>query len=584
MSLLSNGKPHRSLGIPEIVDVIFDSLPAVNGHMDMQALNALARTCSTFHEPAVKRLWSRLDDFRPIVGLFSKDVWRYEINGKGVEMLYPIYNFNEASRSTFTRMHHYARHVKTACCFPFWITGHHSTTIKDHGLHYTALHAIHSHPLFPQPLFPKAKELSLYSLDHYPLETIFIPAIVLSPSVQTITLIVNTVISRIDLWGIAPPHDITSESWLGLTTRIAEIAPQLSSFIVKLEDVAESLTHWAGKIPSICDALARSGFSSSLTTLDITPLVLSGPMLAVLQHLAKLDTLCISLFKFQNSELESLNKPLHFSSLSQITIETTSLPTCLTFFQRASLPRLRGLSLGCLIIVDTDLAPFFSTLHSFQNYSSVESIVLYRIYDGEANEPVWRDAPSFAHFIFTASTASSLRHYKDLTTLSIKPCTPLQLSDSALQEMLTAWPRLRAFEIDDDHVGGDYQPPLLTLVGIHQALRSVPLLERLTLAFDGSVLPDSTSPHPRLKYWDVGSSSIALSNDVAGWFIENYPSLLELEYFGAYREALRSTYCWGNVDEEDSTWLDGLHTSALMVDRWSSVSKRVSTRGVEGRR
>lgn len=485
-------------------------------------------------------------------------------------------------------MRRYTRFVKTAHCHPFWPAGD-GFEIKDFGLHYTALHAIYSHPLFPQPLFPEAKEVSLHVFAPYPIETMFVPTMALSPSVQALSLVVHMhgIGSDVDPIALEPPHDIHDESWVGLTTRIVDTARQLSLFSVRLDEFDEAEVHWIGKIPSIFDSLSHSSFSSSLETLDITPLVLTGPMLKVLQQLPKLDTLCISIFGFQIHELELPDDLLSFNSLTRIAIDTPSIPTCLVFLQRTNTPRLKSISLGCLLAEVTDPSDFFLELQKVQRYNSLESIIVFGIYNGDNNEPTWREVSFSPRFIFSTSTASSLRDYSNLTKLSITPCITLRLSDAALQHMFTAWPRLTVFEIHDDHVGESYQNPMLTLAGVHQALQSVPLLEKLTLAFNGSVLPNCTTPqscqaqHQALKYWDVGSSSITLPSVASAWFLEHYPALVDLVYFTAYRDALQM-YCWGNVVEEDSRCLDGLYTSAMMMDRWSSVSKHLHVRGSEG--
>ncbi|KAH6867448.1 hypothetical protein BKA70DRAFT_1579401 [Coprinopsis sp. MPI-PUGE-AT-0042] len=355
---------------------------------------------------------------------------------------------------------------------------------------------------------------------------------------------------------------------------------KLSSFSVELDGIVDSEAHWAGKIPAICDALCDSGFSSSLARLDITPLVLSGSIFTALQQLPSLTTLRISIFGFQQHELASLGQPLHFPSLNVLSVDTTSLPTCSTFFQCICAPGLEVLTLGCMLTTNTNPAPFFLALQDCQNYANLKRIILREIYNGDDDEPEWQNAASIG-FIFDESTARPLRCFKKLTKLSIEPCITLQLSDVGLQEMLAAWPCLEDFCLNDDCLRAEYRPPSITLAGVHQALQSVPLLEGLTLSFDGSVLPSSELPqlHQALGYWDVGSSSITLSNRASAWFIEHYPALSELDYFTAYQEALNTTYCWGDIDEDERTQLDRLQDSVMMVDRWSTVSKRIRARG-----
>ena len=39
---------------------------------------ALARTCKTFHEPAIQALWHTIPDLVPAVMLFPQDAWRID--------------------------------------------------------------------------------------------------------------------------------------------------------------------------------------------------------------------------------------------------------------------------------------------------------------------------------------------------------------------------------------------------------------------------------------------------------------------------------------------------------------------------
>jgi hypothetical protein len=91
-------KPHRSLEIPEIVDIIFKCLSDTNLDQEQEeeeqerkettaTFCALARTCKAFHYPAIQHLWKDVDSLRAIAGVFPHSAWRIEDNKEGDAIL-----------------------------------------------------------------------------------------------------------------------------------------------------------------------------------------------------------------------------------------------------------------------------------------------------------------------------------------------------------------------------------------------------------------------------------------------------------------------------------------------------------------
>jgi hypothetical protein len=76
-------RQHRCLEIPEIIDLIFECVSELGWVLNLPAFVALASTCRAFHQPAVKYLWTRLDDLRPLAAVFPKGSWRYRKDEKG---------------------------------------------------------------------------------------------------------------------------------------------------------------------------------------------------------------------------------------------------------------------------------------------------------------------------------------------------------------------------------------------------------------------------------------------------------------------------------------------------------------------
>ncbi|KAH6867439.1 hypothetical protein BKA70DRAFT_1360560, partial [Coprinopsis sp. MPI-PUGE-AT-0042] len=351
--------------------------------------------------------------------------------------------------------------------------------------------AIHYHPLLPHPLFPSVQDVWI----------IFIPALLLSTSVKSVTVVTDSVYSDSDVRLSIPPDEVTGQEWVSVANRVADIAPQLSSFTIVMEQHQEQdvINHWAGKVPALSEAF-------------------------------DLRTLQLSLFDFQYDEVNNLH-PLRLPTLENLSLDTNSLSlsTCSAFVQTLHVNRLKSLTLSCFFNADTD--PALSSLR----------------FRPPMDKPIW-DELDESRFILTPFTAHSLVPFKRFESLSIGPCNPLELADHDLQTMLGSWPRLK------------YQAPLLTLSGVHGALQSVPLLERLALYFDRSTFTPAsdslTFPHQNLAIWI-------------------YPSFVTIEYFKAYLEGLRRAHAaWpfeADVVLQAKAFINQFTETAVMVDRWASV-------------
>jgi hypothetical protein len=470
----------------------------------------------------------------------------------------------------------YMRHVKWVRCKPTWVT----RSYKLCRLHHSSLQAIHRHPSLPRPLFPRASHVALISDTEHPLVNIFSPALVLSPSVTDLHITTDTWLSSDVLTGMEAPSDVARADWLGLGGRVSDIASQLSSLTVEMPDQDLEEPLWAGRIPALLDSFAH--FSSRLSVMRITPLVLTTSAINAIGKLSGLKELRLSLFDFQSGELDAL-QPLNLVMLHHIVVCSDSVTACCKFFKALCARDLRIMELELLLSSDTDLANFFTLLQGCGTYGTLEEIKSYSSYNGFVEQPHWYDLHTRPRFRFTPSTARSLLPFKHIETLLIGYCSPLEIQDGDLQAMFASWPNLKVFELDDDSLVADYQAPHLILGGVHQALQSVPQLEKLTLAFDGMALPPSSSaPHPSLTTWNVCSSSIALPSRLAAWLSAHYPSLSRLDYFKTYADGMASTYSNGTV-RAAVVDIDSFELMAVMAGQWNSVWADIIV-GAEGKK
>ncbi|KAF6751100.1 hypothetical protein DFP72DRAFT_498786 [Ephemerocybe angulata] len=68
---------NRCLETPEILQLICEQLP-IEGTSDRQRLLAVALSCRAWREPALERLWFRIQSFRPLIATLPSDLWTVE--------------------------------------------------------------------------------------------------------------------------------------------------------------------------------------------------------------------------------------------------------------------------------------------------------------------------------------------------------------------------------------------------------------------------------------------------------------------------------------------------------------------------
>jgi hypothetical protein len=66
---------HRCLDIPELVDCICGYVRSLGWRNYRANLLALALTCKSIHDIAMKHLWKDLNGLGPIASVFSSDAW-----------------------------------------------------------------------------------------------------------------------------------------------------------------------------------------------------------------------------------------------------------------------------------------------------------------------------------------------------------------------------------------------------------------------------------------------------------------------------------------------------------------------------
>jgi hypothetical protein len=70
---------HKCLTIQELVRLIIDF--CIDGELktDRHTLLAIASTCRTFEEPALNRLWYKLESLQPLFKCLPQDAWERKV-------------------------------------------------------------------------------------------------------------------------------------------------------------------------------------------------------------------------------------------------------------------------------------------------------------------------------------------------------------------------------------------------------------------------------------------------------------------------------------------------------------------------
>ncbi|KAG1733816.1 hypothetical protein EDB19DRAFT_1999890 [Suillus lakei] len=117
---------HQALLVSEVLSEIFSHLDENLGRYSLSrpsktqpSLEALARTCKTFHEPAMRLLWAKLDGIIPLLGCVPRLhqlIYRSTSSGRTEDWYHSIEPLSEPETHQFLR--HAARVHSLAISFP----------------------------------------------------------------------------------------------------------------------------------------------------------------------------------------------------------------------------------------------------------------------------------------------------------------------------------------------------------------------------------------------------------------------------------------------------------------------------------
>ncbi|KAJ7622714.1 hypothetical protein DFH06DRAFT_1447192 [Mycena polygramma] len=277
-----------------------------------------------------------------------------------------------------------------------------------------------------------------------------------------------------------------------------------------------------------------------------------------LEHLSQLQTL----------KLLSLESPPRFTSLR------TSRPN-------PNFPALRTLRVNSPTI--TPMAHFFRTCRNVSletchmtlfNYFTVAELCSFvdRLSGAvshsslaELSVEIDREPlhdPDPALYTVLPDTLCLLFCFSNLTYLALSSLLGFDFDDEAVEQMARAWPRMEVLDLSTPMC---CDTPRTTPACLQIFARHCPRLSSLTMAFNGTVVPEATltsaayTPHERLRDLDVQHSPITSAVAMAHFFLGSFPNLtgistnwefydgVDVDEFPEQREWVGYLNCWKEV-------------------------------------
>ncbi|KAJ7135140.1 hypothetical protein C8R46DRAFT_1139540 [Mycena filopes] len=493
---------HRSLVIPEIVGAVFEYLDPTRTEdalVETQALAALARTCTGFHDIALDVLWRHQTEIHNLIRCMPADLWETtegtNVFGNPLRTLRPT---RATIPSDWDRLQRYSYRIKSL------------TSANDPGSRYIEVNMLevlvflrHSAP--PGYLLPNLTELTWNHArrDTFPFIDLFLGPHITSLVVEDCATDALSILKRnhsdLTVLRLPPGHSHPSRD-INERSALVRSLTQVQWVDVGNLDLA-AFMHLSGL--------------ESLDTLDV-----------VLQpSLFFPATLTSTLF----SHLES----------TTIQVDGVSLRALLSFMRSWNSPRLYSFDVAlefCPTPAEVD--ELYVTLASHCSHESLETVSAQ--YDFP--DP---DLGDISQFVNHGNGLRPLFNFHRLHTVRIHSAAGFDFDDALLGDMARAWPNITHLSFDCDTQAC---APRGTLAALRAFATHCPHLSGLVLTLDATAIPPPVAAtevvvrHPALLTWSASESPITNAFDVARFLSEIFRNLEDVsgENRDLWREVRRS--------------------------------------------
>ncbi|KAJ7495552.1 hypothetical protein FB451DRAFT_1550915 [Mycena latifolia] len=505
---------HRGLTIPDIVRLIVgeirlppDRIDVVGDSPDPRALAALARTSTTFLEPALDFLWSRQNTVLNLLVTFPDDLIRLTNDWpRNVLVQRPV------SPQDWERPLFYSRRVKRLSLT------HSISIVSTEAFEAISLSRRGNH-MFPNLL---ALMLSLT------------PKTYESQSATSISFLISPQLKEIGL-------DFGT-GFKGLSQIVPTLAvkcPSLTYVGISMDDSYEAATLQV--VSDFVRSLARIQ-DLAVTNLDQD----------AFKHLGGLTSLKV--LRLKNPKvtwmpalpIDAPTSPHHmYSSLTALHFDRTTVERVIAFIKVMSNAPLKELESHPFddAATSVEIGRLYSALAAHCSHNSLESISLHGGWTSERGVP--------DQFRISGATLRTLFCFANIVSVSIYQSFGFDLTDADIFDLARAWPQLEllsltaAYELEPN-------PPRATVQGFNAFALHCPNLRRLDMTVDATVppgLPAGSLSQASLRMLDVFHSPISSPGTVATYLSTIFPQTNVKFSFDEPSEERNYRGCWEEVQQ-----------------------------------
>ncbi|KAJ7658623.1 hypothetical protein DFH06DRAFT_1327197 [Mycena polygramma] len=509
---------HDCLKIAELVDMICSQFDC-SSEGDRRALATVARTCMTFRDPALDRLWWFTTLGQLLVYCMPSDLWAVDMSQRSgwdgdpvrtVRLLRPIFD------SDWQRVRLYAPRIRKLAS-------------GEHSIH----HRWDLDQIFPSLSLAFSESLlhNLQDLQWYHTQDDF----------HYIHIFLRPSLTKISFY-------LLSTADCSLLPRLGERCPQLVNIAIAADpDVdLQPLSRFVARLP-----LAET---------------ISVPWLQqdALEHLSKLPTLksltmgrCPKALPVSAAPIAFAFTALRHMSLNDGTLADVTL--LLRMCRDVSLETLRvDLDNGHHHPPEADVQAFVTAV--------AESISPSRLTRLRLQTSIRWWGRTDPLYLIQPDTLTLLICFKNLTFLDITCAFGFDLDDDTVSQMARAWPQIQTLRLAG--ILPSTSRPRATLASLCSIARHCPRIVTLTLAFDGSVIPSPCAASPgvvvrneSLRQMNVLHSPITTPITVGRFLFGVFPNLYRITtsregmddegeaQLQEHEDAIRYHRCWTELHQ-----------------------------------
>ncbi|KAJ7604091.1 hypothetical protein DFH06DRAFT_1114027 [Mycena polygramma] len=498
---------HRALRIPEIVGLVCDHLEYIYLTQDgPNDFATLARTCKSFHDPALDVLWRRQNTLANVLKSLPSDVWEERHDVKPPQP--PAVRFIKTPQlADWTRPLTYAHRIRKLTLMP------------------ARRRAVHD--------FPTSDVLAMIELC-FPggylcpnLQDLFWSPEGNTPAFHYIRLFLG-------------PH-ITHAS-IQLPANVADMSPLSSLRYPELKSL--SLKGSSDDTSLIRRTLCT--FASELAKIERLSLdSLDQTVLLHLSRLPRLRSLDLSKTDLDPQDFVSLvdisQDP--FPALRKLSLDDTTVESATELVNMMHDCRLDDFFM-CTDIFSLQAATgkLYAALAGHVSHITLHSMWMIEMRDELVPPPV----DAIASYVITGHTLTPLFSFKNLALVHLTGPVGFDIDDTRAWDMARAWPQIRSLTLNSSTAL--HHPSSMTLHGLRAFATHCAELRRLAIAFDASTVPPfDNSPAARISQRALHALHVEASP------IGDPPSVAK--YLSGLFLGLVSIYTWN-----DARWSEPAET------------------------